>query len=60
MTAAMDAGYVSQNICLFCAGTGLVTVPRATMDTAAMKKILRLGDMALPLLNNPVGYPKGK
>ena len=60
MTAAMDAGYVSQNICLFCAGNGLVTVPRATMDTAALKKILRLGDTALPLLNNPVGYPKGR
>ena len=60
MTAAMDAGYVSQNICLFCAGNGLVTVPRATMDTAALKKILRLSDTALPLLNNPVGYPKGR
>ena len=60
MTAAMDAGYVSQNICLFCAGNGLVTVPRATMNSTELKKILKLGDTALPLLNNPVGYPKGK
>lgn len=60
MTAAMDAGYVSQNICLFCSGNGLVTVPRATMNSTELKKILKLGDTALPLLNNPVGYPKGK
>lgn len=60
MTAAMDAGYVSQNICLFCAGNGLVTVPRATMNSTELKKILKLGDTVLPLLNNPVGYPKGK
>ena len=60
MTAAMDAGYVSQNICLFCSGNGLVTVPRATMNNAELKKILKLSDTALPLLNNPVGYPKGK
>ena len=60
MTAAMDAGYVSQNICLFCAGNGLVTVPRATMNSTELKKILKLGDTSLPLLNNPVGYPKGK
>lgn len=60
MTAAMDAGYVSQNICLFCAGNGLVTVPRATMNSTELKKILKLGDTALPLLNNPVGYPKEK
>ena len=31
---ALDAGIVSQNISLFCSGTGLVTVPRASMDQA--------------------------
>lgn len=56
--AAMDAGYVSQNICLFCSGTGLVTVPRASMDSAKLKELLRLGDTQVPLLNNPVGYKK--
>jgi len=54
---AMDAGYVSQNICLFCAGTGLVTVPRASMDNAKLKEILHLSDKQMPMLNNPVGYP---
>ena len=57
-TAAMDAGYVSQNICLFCSATGLVTVPRGSMDKDALKKVLKLGDNELPILNNPVGYRK--
>lgn len=56
LMAAADAGYVSQNICLFCSGTGLVTVPRASMDKAKLKELLHLSDTQLPLLNNPVGY----
>jgi SagB-type dehydrogenase family enzyme len=55
--AAMDAGIVSQNIAIFCAGTGLVTRPRASMDTEGLKKLLELSPTQYPLLNNPVGYP---
>lgn len=55
--AAMDAGIVSQNISIFCAGAGLVTRPRASMDTEGLKKLLNLGANQFPLLNNPVGYP---
>ena len=55
--AAMDAGIVSQNISLFCAGAGLSTRPRATMDQAKLKEILKLKDSQRPLLNNPVSYP---
>ena len=55
--AAMDAGIVSQNISLFCAGVGLSTRPRATMDQAKLKEILKLKDSQRPLLNNPVSYP---
>lgn len=58
LTAAMDAGIVSQNVNIFCAGVGLATVPRSSMDTAALKKLLKLSDTQLPLMNNPVGYPK--
>lgn len=56
--AAMDAGIVCQNINLFCASAGLSTVPRATMDKTALKTALKLSDSQLPLMNNPVGYPK--
>jgi SagB-type dehydrogenase family enzyme len=54
--AAMDAGMVSQNIAVFCAGTGLLTRPRATMDQPKLKEILKLKDTQYPLLNNPVSY----
>jgi len=55
---AADAGIVSQNISLFCAGTGLATVPRATMDQAQLRKVLKLKEGQRPILNHPVGYAK--
>ena len=58
LMGAVDAGIVCQNINLFCSAAGLSTVPRATMDKAALKSILKLSDSQLPIMNNPVGYPK--
>jgi SagB-type dehydrogenase family enzyme len=58
--ALMDAGIVSQNISLFCAGAGLNTRPRATMDTEKIKEVLKLKDTQHPLMNNPVSYPVKK
>lgn len=55
---AVDAGIVSQNIDIFCAAAGLATVPRATMDVKALQSLLGLNENQIPLLNNPVGYPK--
>jgi len=55
--AAKDAGIVSQNINIFCAGTGLITRPRGSMDLVKIKSILNLKDSQHPMLNNPVGYP---
>ena len=57
MMGAVDAGIVSQNIMLFCAANGLVTVPRASMNSAAIATLLKLPEGALPLITNPVGYP---
>ena len=54
---AVDAGIVCENICLFCAGNGLVTVPRASMDYDKLKTLLNLNDKQLLMMNNPVGYP---
>jgi nitroreductase len=56
--AAMDAGYVSGNIGLYCAAAKLATVPRASMDKEALTKALNLKDTQIPVLNNPVGYMK--
>lgn len=58
LMGAVDAGIVCQNINLFCSAAGLSTVPRATMDKAALKSILKLSDSQMPIMNNPVGYPK--
>ncbi len=54
--AAIDVGIVSQNIALFCAGTGLKTRPRAGFDQEKVKDILSLTDTQYPMLNHPVGY----
>lgn len=54
----VDAGIVSENINLYCQSVGLVTVPRASHDTDGIRKLLKLTDQQLPILNNPVGYPK--
>ena len=56
--AALDTGIVSQNIALFCAGTGLVTRPRASINKDKLKALLKLKDTQYPLLEHPVAYPK--
>jgi SagB-type dehydrogenase family enzyme len=56
--AAMDAGIVSQNIALFCSGTGLATHPRVTMDVQKLKEVMKLKDSQYLLLNNLVAYKK--
>ena len=43
---------------LFCAANGLATVPRATMDGEGIRQLLGLDARQIPLLNNPVGYPR--
>lgn len=55
---AIDAGIVSENVCVAAAGLGLATVPRATMDNDGIKKVLGLNERQIPLMNNPVGYFK--
>lgn len=56
--AALDAGIVSQNISLFCSGTGLATYPRANLDRDKLKKALKLTGTQTIMLCNPVGYTK--
>lgn len=58
MMVNCDAGIVSQNINIFCACAGLCTTTRGIMDAQALKATLGLDDTFIPILNNPVGYPK--
>jgi len=55
---AIDVGIVSQNIALFCASSGLVTRPRASVNKEKLPGLLRLKPGQRPVLNHPVGYPK--
>ena len=56
--AGLDAGIVSQNISIFCAGKNMVTVPRGLMNKEELKKVLKLKESQYIMLNHPVGYPK--
>ncbi|MDR0349191.1 MAG: SagB/ThcOx family dehydrogenase [Tannerella sp.] len=58
LMGAVDAGIVTQNINIFCSATGLSTVPRASMEADKLKEVLKLDDTQIPVMNNPVGYPK--
>lgn len=55
--AAMDAGIVSQNIALFCAGTNLLTRPIASMKKEKLKSLLNLSETQYLMINHPVSYP---
>jgi SagB-type dehydrogenase family enzyme len=53
-----NSGFISQNIYLFCASEGLVTVVRASIDKAKLAKVMNLTDDQLITLAQTVGYPK--
>jgi len=36
----------------------LATVPRASMDNEQLKKVLKLKDSQMPMMNHPVGHFK--
>ncbi len=52
-----DAGFISQNIYLFCASEGLATGVRALVDRPALAKALGLGEHHVILLAQCVGRP---
>jgi len=43
MYAAADAGFIAQNVYLFCASEGLGTVVRGALDREALAKAMKLG-----------------
>lgn len=56
--SATDTGYISQNVYLFCASEGLVTMVRAYIDLPKLSKALRLKPTQHITLAQSVGYPK--
>lgn len=57
---AADAGFIAQNVYLFCASEGLAVVVRGNVDRAALAKVLKLRPDQKILLGQTVGYPRDK
>jgi SagB-type dehydrogenase family enzyme len=58
MYTAADVGFIAQNVYLYCASEGLVTVVRASIDKPALAKTLNLQATQKIILAQSVGYPK--
>ncbi|WP_426190368.1 nitroreductase family protein [Massilia sp. DWR3-1-1] len=56
--AALDTGYISQNVYLFCAAQGLATVARAWVDRPALAGAMHLREGQRIILAQSVGYPR--
>jgi nitroreductase len=55
--SAADAGFISQNVYLFCASEGLATMVRAYIDKPALAKAMQLKPAQRIILAQSVGYP---
>lgn len=55
---AADAGFISQNVYLFCASEHLATVVRGSIDRNALAKAMKLRPDQKIILGQTVGYPK--
>jgi len=52
------AGFISENVYLYCASEGLATVVRKFMDHEALSKVMKLRPDQKIILGQSVGYPK--
>lgn len=55
--SAADAGFISQNVYLFCASEGLATVVRGLLDRDKMSDKMKLAPEQKVILAQTVGYP---
>jgi len=55
---AADAGFIAENVYLFCASENLATVVRGSVDRAALAKTMKLRPEQKVILAQTVGYPK--
>ena len=52
-----DAGFIAENVYLFCASAGLATVVRGMVDRAALGRALKLRPEQQVILAQTVGFP---
>jgi SagB-type dehydrogenase family enzyme len=55
--SAIDTGFISQNVYLFCASEGLATVVRGLLDRDRLTKKMKLTPRQKVVLAQTVGYP---
>ncbi len=55
--SAADAGFIAQNVYLYCASQGLAVVVRGGLDRTALSKALKLRPEQKIILAQTVGYP---
>lgn len=56
--SASDTGFISQNVYLYCASEGMVTVVRGSIDRQALARTMKLRPDQKIILAQSVGYPK--
>ena len=57
--SAADAGFIAQNVYLYCASAGLAVVVRGLVDREVLGAALALGKHQRIILSQSVGYPAG-
>jgi nitroreductase len=60
ISGGAHAGFISENVYLFCASEGLATVVRGSINREALAKAMQLGPGQKIILAQTVGYPKKK
>ena len=58
--AALDTGFIGENVYLYCASTGLATVVRGSIDKEALAKAMKLKSTQWIVVAQSIGYPKNK
>jgi nitroreductase len=58
LNVGADAGFIAENVYLFCASEGLATVVRASVPKEALAKTLQLRETQMIVLAQTVGFPK--
>jgi nitroreductase len=56
--SSADAGFIAQNVYLYCASQGLAVVVRGMVDRETLTKELKLRPEQKIVLSQTVGYPK--
>jgi nitroreductase len=56
--ASVDAGFIGQNVYLFCASEGLATVFRGAIDYGKLNRAMQLGEGQFVTFAQTVGYQR--